>query len=525
MNPEFLNQSPREQMMERMGLEPHIMGLECCYGKKSGGGNKGGGGTNKKLKSITPGMSMKEKAKVRHHNFKVTGVQTHGGTKKNYSKAEARKIGAAVSADNAAGGTASFASVTRGAKDPRNRAQTNQNVKVGDLVQPVKDFNTFLGTNYSQFAGPSINYNYSQRPKSDISFSDAVRAGARFNEAGRNDLGGGTKVAMDNLGGPAAVIGGLGTMTIMGANAIKNLYQNTVPKFKEKLEKRYDTGEETSYLSDGTLLASHDKPLFKSVPARLDQPASKEYIDGMLQRNILPGTLRNPLGIPLASTAPISTLGIQTPAGGSEVGFDRDSFNRALEGNYDPDSAGGLNIGGNFGLSAAESDRLGRVFQQTPSPRMLSEGGDLRMSDMFEADTQGAKISKGINAVKNRIPILNMLPDMKINTVAEEAQRRYLGYNPNLPASALARMNKKGGGTRLPMTPTVAQEVAPQYQPVPSASTTPTTQTGVDPNRLLQIQQQAYAQAYNPMLIGGFNPQFRFGAATPTIDYSTYFNY
>ena len=190
-------------------------------------------------------------------------------------------------------------------------------------------------------------------------------------------------------------------------------------------------------------------------------------------------------------------------------------------------TAGGLNIGGNFGLSAAESDRLGRVFQQTPSPRMYSEGGDLRMSDMFEADTQGAKISKGINAVKNRIPILNKLPDMKINTVAEEAQRRYLGYNPNLPASALARMVRRGGGggTRLPMTPTVAQEISPQTQPVPSASTTPITQTGVDPNRLLQIQQQAYAQAYNPMLIGGFNPQFRFGAATPTIDYSTYFNY
>ena len=228
--------------------------------------------------------------------------------------------------------------------------------------------------------------------------------------------------------------------------------------------------------------------------------------------------------------ANLANLGIQSASAATlsdnELGFDRDSFNRALEGNYDPESAGGLNIGGNFGLSAEQSDRLGRVFLKTPSPRMLSEGGDLRMSDMFEADTQGAKISKGINTIKNKIPLLNILPDMKINTVAEEAQRRYLGYNPNLPASALARMDRRGGGgTRLPLTPTVAQEVAPQYQPVPSASTTPTTQTGVDPNRLLQIQQQAYAQAYNPMPIGGFNPQFRFGAATPTIDYSTYFNY
>ena len=74
--------------------------------------------------------------------------------------------------------------------------------------------------------------------------------------------------------------------------------------------------------------------------------------------------------------------------------------------------------------------------------------------------------------------------------------------------------------------PTVQEEVLlPVEQPVQTASTTPATTTGVNPNRLLEIQQQAYAQAYNPMLIGGFNPQFRFGAAPPTIDYSTYFNY
>ena len=85
---------------------------------------------------------------------------------------------------------------------------------------------------------------------------------------------------------------------------------------------------------------------------------------------------------------------------------------------------------------------------------------------------------------------------------------------------------KSGGGARpLATVPTVLQEILPEALPVASASTTPSTQTGIDPNRLLQIQQQAYAQAYNPMLIGGFNPQFRFGAATPTIDYSTYFNY
>ena len=48
-----------------------------------------------------------------------------------------------------------------------------------------------------------------------------------------------TKVAMgDNLGGYAAAIGGLGSMAIMGANAIKNTIQNIAPNFQKKIEQR-----------------------------------------------------------------------------------------------------------------------------------------------------------------------------------------------------------------------------------------------------------------------------------------------
>ena len=38
----------------------------------------------------------------------------------------------------------------------------------------------------------------------------------------------------DNLGGYAAAIGGLGSMAIMGANAIKNTIQNIAPKFSKE---------------------------------------------------------------------------------------------------------------------------------------------------------------------------------------------------------------------------------------------------------------------------------------------------
>ena len=48
-----------------------------------------------------------------------------------------------------------------------------------------------------------------------------------------------TKIAMgDNLGGYAAAIGGLGSMAIMGANAIKNTIQNIAPNFQKKIEQR-----------------------------------------------------------------------------------------------------------------------------------------------------------------------------------------------------------------------------------------------------------------------------------------------
>lgn len=509
-------------------------------GKK---GNKSKKSKSTKLKSITPGMSVKEKAKVRHHNFKATGVQTHGGTKKSYSKREAEKIGKAVSADNKLGGTATFASVTAGAKNPLNRAPDNQGVKYGELLQPVKDFSESLGLDYSAFDGAMKANPFDQKfNTSALSFGDSVKAGARFNEAGT----GGPSYAKDTAFLNFNKIKDSPANTPLGDGMIKE----SLNQMQQNLKQKYDTMRDEGFMSDqeynkqmkrllgdqfkpqsslntGTLTATHDNRLFKSVPATGpagDRPASDAYKEGMLQKNILPGTPGNPLGIKLAAAGDLSGLGIGAPKatgytptiGGLAESLGLDSKTGQEVGT----SAGGLNVGGDYGLS------IGNMFSAPTNNRMLSEGGNLQFSDMFEADTTGAKISKGINAVKNRIPILNMLPDMKINTVAEEAQRRYLGYNPNLPASALARMNKKGGGgTRLPLTPTVAQEVAPQYQPVPSESTTPTTQTGIDPNKLLQIQQQAYAQAYNPMLIGGFNPQFRFGAATPTIDYSTYFNY
>jgi len=60
-----------------------------------------------------------------------------------------------------------------------------------------------------------------------------------------------TKVAMgDNLGGYAAAIGGLGSMAVMGVNAIKNTMQNLAPKFKKNIEDRVNPKENKVSIGD-----------------------------------------------------------------------------------------------------------------------------------------------------------------------------------------------------------------------------------------------------------------------------------
>ena len=140
----------------------------------------GGKRSNRSKKSKTKAQKA---AAARHAKFKQTRVQTFGGTRQKYSKADARAI------EKAHGGPEGFARVTGGAANPLNRAPTTENVKVGDIRPEIKDFSESVGADYSMFSNmPTVNYDFSQRPKSDISFSDAIRAGARFNEAGRNEV-------------------------------------------------------------------------------------------------------------------------------------------------------------------------------------------------------------------------------------------------------------------------------------------------------------------------------------------------
>ena len=150
----------------------------------SSGGGSGGGGKKRRNKKPTPNpapapkakvvkttgpdMSMRDKARARHQNFKATKVQTFGGTRKNYSKKDAMKIEKAL-------GKGSFSTVTRGAKNPLGPAPINKNIKVGKLMPGVEGFEMANADKFMS-AAPKVNYDFSKRDTSLPSMSTLSKA-------------------------------------------------------------------------------------------------------------------------------------------------------------------------------------------------------------------------------------------------------------------------------------------------------------------------------------------------------------
>ena len=106
----------------------------------------------------------------------------------------------------------------------------------GEQEQKVIQDNEFNKYLKNEFGTDDLNYGDKQFLRESFDKGDEYR---RFNldqsfKKPETD----TKIAMDNLGGYAAAIGGLGSMAIMGANAIKNTIQNLAPKFKKDIDQR-----------------------------------------------------------------------------------------------------------------------------------------------------------------------------------------------------------------------------------------------------------------------------------------------
>ena len=304
----------------------------------------------------------------------------------------------------------------------------------------------------------------------------------------------------DNMGGPAAVIGGLGTMTIMGANAIKNTIQNLAPKFKEKMEQRVNPdADKLSFAGDiGGLGIGTGAPSYFSIksPESFGAPSQADV-------DAAAGITAGGLNIGGSGFTP------SNPSGGANA--------RAIFPGASPNSV--LNDP-NFTPGPVAGDPFAQPGPGGPEPEAdytsYQPGSFYNQSDTNMNPTNFLRSTRNVVTTPFRaLGINNRLTNMLIPKSNEAIQdaRDQRGPRPTLTRRG------GGGGARLPVAPLTPEEIllpevgriddsgmGPDYQQIEG-------QTGVDPNRLMQIQQEAYARAfnpYNPLTVGGFNPFFRF---------------
>ena len=487
------------------------------------GGKKG----NKSKKSKTK-TAVQKAAEARHAKFKQTKVQTFGGKRTSFSNAEKTRIKkAGYSVDG----------YSKAAPNKASGYSGTSGVSVGSKIKNPNPKTTGVG--------PVV---------SGREYSDMLKANPpRFNEAGRNEVN--QNIAQIGQQGPTTNI------KQYEDGKFRPYYGVTTPG-QIRLKEQYAIPTKTAMLGGDNLGSAFGIGSVigagLALPSLIKGAAEKgNELRKNLERKLNPEESQNQSSLGIGNlisavnpVANLSNLGI-SPASAITM-KSADSFGYPSQDAVDKAAgitAGGLNIGGSgftpdnpsgtrSRVIGPTSEQLADTYKSTLNPdsfKGLSDGETFGSGPVASGEdyARGLNVSpygsveNTMRSIVGKIPLVNRIPGVntRLLTDKEIADKRVSAQNQLAYRKEMAKFRGAGGGTRLPVTPTVIEEIIPEALPVPSASTTATTQTGVDPNRLLQIQQQAYAQAYNPMLIGGFNPQFRFGAATPTIDYSTYFNY
>ena len=481
------------------------------WSKQMGGGRKGK--KSKKKKTYTKAQKMAQKRIAAKKAAEAGGFSSKSFTSgmPSYSSLTSKKEATKTFGPSAKtgpsfsrkSGTTGIGPVADGAKYAAALKKSPPRFSSGTMEQQkaaVRD-GTLLAGDYTS---PTVK-NYGLRPDGVHGYykvGDVINTGGKsgkdFQFDGKNWNRVGVDLALggDNLGSGFGIAGSLG-MFGLGLKGIGDAIEGG-KRLKENIEKRLNPEESQnqSSLGIGTLISAI-----------------------------------NPV-------ANLTNLGI-SPA--SATTKSADSFGYPSQEAVDKAAgitAGGLNIGGSGFTPKNLNDptvRAAAAYKSTLNPdsfKGLSDGDTFGSGPVASGEDYARGLNVGYDNVENkmrrfvekRLPMVDALPGVNTRRLTDKeiADKRMKAQK--MRKEMMGRKGS-GGAKRLTATPTVIEELLPEAVPVASKSTTPSTQTGIDPNRLLQIQQQAYAQAYNPMTIGGFNPQFRFGAATPTIDYSTYFNY
>ena len=176
----------------------------------------------------------------------------------------------------------------------------------------------------------------------------------------------------------------------------------------------------------------------------------------------------------------------------------------------------GTNYPGQLGVSEEEI-ALNNAYNFREDGLVMNSIGQLvtpeqrAIDDADAGPSVGRSLATGFNNIVDRIPVIGKrLPDLK--TDYTRAEQNLLTKTTPFKTGSRTKtgaVNRRGGGARLPVAPMTPEEILEEAavgQTVPDYQQAPIAQTGVDPNRLMQIQQDAYIQAYNPT----YNPMFRF---------------
>ena len=121
-----------------------------------------------------------------------------------------------------------------------------------------------------------------------------------------------------------------------------------------------------------------------------------------------------------------------------------------------------------------------------------------------DAYARGLEVSRFGSPMNIGKTILNTIPGVNFRLQNDKELADSVARAPDM--NALRRRRGSSGNTRLPVTPLTPEEILLPEETAQTGVDYQQAQTGVDPNRLMQIQQEAYLQAFNPE----YNPMFRF---------------
>ena len=173
----------------------------------------------------------------------------------------------------------------------------------------------------------------------------------------------------------------------------------------------------------------------------------------------------------------------------------------------------GTNYPGQLGVSEEEI-ALNNAFNYREDGLVMNSIGQFvtpeqrAIDDADAGPSIGRSVATGFNNIVDRIPIIGKrLPDLK--TDYTRAEQNLLTKTTPFKTGSRTKtgaVKRSAGGARLPVAPLTPEEIIEEAAVGQTVPDYQQAQTGVDPNRLMQIQQDAYLQAYNPT----YNPMFRF---------------